>query len=297
MTDPSHNLRSSILMSASMAAYVFNDMCMKALSDELPVFQAIFLRGLLTSLIIAFLAWKLDALRFRYDKKDWKLILLRSLAEMAAAYFFVTAIFNMPIANATAILQALPLTVALAGALFLGEAIGWRRLVAILIGLIGVLLIVQPGTNGFSVYSVYAILTVLAVTIRDLAARRLSKNVPSLSVALIASLVVTILAGSASLTIEWSAPSLAGWVQLIGASVFIIGGYVFSIMTMRIGDIGAVAPFRYTSLIWALLLGFFLFNEWPDGLSLIGAAIVVATGVYTILRERRLTRQGLQSSG
>ncbi len=297
MTDPSHNLRSSILMSASMAAYVFNDMCMKALSDELPVFQAIFLRGLLTSLIIAFLAWKLDALRFRYDKKDWKLILLRSLAEMAAAYFFVTAIFNMPIANATAILQALPLTVALAGALFLGEAIGWRRLVAILIGLIGVLLIVQPGTNGFSVYSVYAILTVVAVTIRDLAARRLSKNVPSLSVALIASLVVTILAGSASLTIEWSAPSLAGWVQLIGASVFIIGGYVFSIMTMRIGDIGAVAPFRYTSLIWALLLGFFLFNEWPDGLSLIGAAIVVATGVYTILRERRLTRQGLQSSG
>ena len=291
MNDLSNNLRGSILMMLSMAAFTFNDACMKALSDELPLFQAIFLRGVATSVFMAIIAVMTGGLAFRIAQKDWALITLRTVAEVAAAYFFVTALFNMPIGNATAILQALPLSVTLAGAVFLGEAVGWRRLVAILIGLIGVLLIVQPGTQGFNSYSIYAVLAVVAVTIRDLSVRRLSTKVPSMMVALVASVAVTVLAGLASITQQWAEPSNLAWAQLAGASVFIIGGYVFSVMTMRIGDIGAVTPFRYTSLLWALLLGFVVFGEWPNGLTLIGAAIVVATGIFTLMRERRLHRQ------
>ncbi len=290
MAGTSPNTRSALLMMGSMAAFTFNDACMKALSDEIPLAQAVFMRGIATGLLLAVLAWRMGGLRFSLSRRDRALIALRTVAEAAAAWFFITALFNMPIANATAILQALPLTVTLAGALFLREPIGWRRLLAILIGLVGVLLIVQPGAEGFTVYSVYAVLAVLTVTVRDLAARRLSAEVPSMLVALVASLGVTVSFGAVSVLDSWVAPSPLAWAQLGGAAVFVIGGYVFSVMTMRLGDIAAVTPFRYTSLLWALLLGLVVFGEWPDRLTLTGAAIVVATGVFTLMREARVRR-------
>ena len=289
MTQDNPNLRGALLMMASMATFTFNDACMKALSDELPLFQAVFMRGIATVTMMGAGAWYFGQLHLNIARRDWALIALRTTAEVAAAYFFITALFNMPIANATAILQALPLSVTLAGAVFLGEAVGWRRLLAILIGFAGVLFIVQPGAAGFNSFSIYAILAVAVVTVRDLAARRLSADVPSMTVALTAAVAVTVVMGLASITDTWVRPSSLAWVQLAGASVFIIGGYLFSVMTMRVGQIGAIAPYRYTSLIWALLLGLVFFGEWPDNLTLLGAAIVVATGIFTLLRERRLS--------
>ena len=287
----SDNLRGALLMMGSMAAFTFNDAAMKALSDELSLFQAVFMRGLFTTAALAAFAAATGQLSFALPRRDWGLVALRSAAEVAAAWFFISALFNMPIANATAILQALPLTVTLAGALFLGEAVGWRRLTAIVIGFGGVILIVRPGAADFNLYSIHAVAAVLTVTVRDLAARRLSASVPSMTVALVAALAVTLASGVASVGQPWAPLSPAGWAQLIAASLFVIGGYVFSVMTMRVGDIGAVAPFRYTSLLWALLLGLVLFGEWPDRLTLAGAGIVVATGVFTLLRERRLNRR------
>jgi S-adenosylmethionine uptake transporter len=285
------NLRGALLMMGSMAAFTLNDACMKALSDEIPLAQAVFLRGIATGAFIAILAWRMGAFKVFISRRDWGLIALRTVAEIAAAYFFISALFHMPIANATAILQALPLSVSLAGAVFLGEAVGWRRLIAITVGFLGVLMVVQPGSSGFNEYSVYAVLAVLIVTVRDLAARRLSKQVPSLMVAFVAAVSVTVVFGLASIGDEWSGISPIGWAQLLGASIFIIGGYVFSVMTMRTGDIGAVTPFRYTSLLWALLLGLVIFGEWPDTLTLVGAAIVVGTGVFTLMREARGSRR------
>jgi drug/metabolite transporter (DMT)-like permease len=282
----SDNLRASLLMMASMATFTFNDACMKALSDELPLFQAIFLRGVITSVLIIGLALMMGGLKFSLSRRDWWLVLVRTGAEAAAAFLFISAIFNMPIGNATAILQALPLAVTLAGMVFLGEAVGWRRMVAILIGFCGILIIIQPGAAGFNNYSIYAVLAVVAMTIRDLASRRLSTEVPSMTVAVVAAVSVAVLAGLASLSETWVQFGRQELLQLTGASVFIIGGYLFGVMTMRIGDIGFVAPFRYTSLLWALLIGFLIFDEWPNGLALIGISIVVATGLFTLLRER-----------
>ena len=108
--------------------------------------------------------------------------------------------------------------------------------------------------------------------------------------ALSGALVITGAAGLASVTQPWVAPSSLAWSQLLAASVFIICGYVFSVMTMRIGAIAAVTPFRYTSLIWALVLGYALFGDWPDPLTLIGAAIVVTMGLFTLIRERQLAQ-------
>jgi len=290
-------MRGALLMVGSMTAFTLNDACMKALSDELPLMQALFLRGLVTSaLILGFLVMT-GRLDLRLARRDWMLVLIRTAAEIAAAYFFLTALFNMPFANVTAILQALPLTITLAGAVFLGEAVGWRRLAAILVGFGGVMLIVRPGGEGFTIYSVYVLAAVLAVTLRDLATRRLSAAVPSMSVALVAAIGVGLASGLASIVEGWVQVSGLAALQLAGSGVFVMLGYLLSIMVMRVGDIGFVAPFRYTSLVVALIVGFVIFAEWPDTLTLVGAAIVVATGLFTLYREARVARSQLRYAG
>ncbi|MCT8159317.1 DMT family transporter [Pseudoruegeria sp. SHC-113] len=286
------NTRGALLMIGSMTGFTLNDACMKSLSGEIPLFQAILLRGVVTTLAILLLARAMGKLTFRIPKRDRKMILLRTLVEVGAAYFFISALFNMPIANATAILQTLPLTVTLAGAVFLGEPVGWRRLSAIFVGFIGVLLIVRPGTEGFNIYSVYALIAVALVTARDLFARAVSPAVPSLTVAAAAAFGVTLLGAAGTAGSEWVVMEPRHWALIGGSVVFVIAGYVFSVAVMRVGDIGFVAPFRYTSLLIALVLGVLVFGEWPRPATLLGAAIVVGMGVWVLYREQVVQRQG-----
>lgn len=273
-------------MTGSMTAFTVNDAFMKLLGDHLPFFQLLFLRSLAVAAILAVWAGLSGAARLPQGR-DLRLVLIRSIAEVGAAYFFVTALFNMPIANVTAIIQALPLTVTLGAALFFGEPVGWRRFLAIGIGLVGVMLIVRPGGEGFTLYSIYALAAVVCVTVRDLAARRLSGEVPSLTVALAAVLGVLAFSGVGAAATDWMPMSARDGALLAGAVIAILGGYVFSVTAMRVGEIGVVAPFRYTSLLAALLLGFAVFGHWPDAVTLAGAGIVVGTGLFTLWRERQ----------
>lgn len=286
------NQRGAALMVGSMASFTVNDAFMKSLSDALPLFQALAIRGAGTTMALFVLAAAFGQLTLQMPRRDWGLMALRTLMEMGAAFFFISSLFNMPIANVTAIIQALPLTVTLAGALFLGEAVGWRRMLAILIGFAGILLILRPGSEGFTIFSVYALAAVICVTVRDLAARRMSRATPSVFAAFVAACGVTIFAAIGATFVEWQPVGAKEAMQLGGAMFFIIGGYVFSVAAMRSGDIGFVAPFRYTSLVVALLLGLVFFQEWPDVLTQIGAFIVVATGLFTLLRERHVARRG-----
>lgn len=288
MTGLSDNTRGAFLMMLAMASFTVNDACVKSLAGHVPFFQAVFLRGVTTVPMLLLLGRATGGLSFRFERRDWSLVGLRSLAEVAAAYFFLTALFNMPIANATAILMALPLAVTLAGALFFREPVGWRRWLAIAVGFLGVMLIVRPGAEGFNIYSVYVLLTVACVTVRDLAARRLSAEVRSMSVAVAGAVAVTMFMGLGSLGENWVVPGPRELALLLGAAVLILGGYVFSIMTMRVGEIAVVTPFRYTSLVWALILGLVVFGDWPGGVTLLGAGLVAATGTYTLYRERRV---------
>lgn len=293
MTNLSENARGALLMMAAMAFFVLNDACMKGVGAELPLFQSLMIRGVATTLLLVVLARAMGGLKLDLPRRDWGLVGLRTVGEIGAAFFFITALFNMPLANATAIIQTIPLAVTLAGALFLREPLGWRRFTAILVGFAGVLLIVRPGTEGFTVYSVYALVSVMFVTLRDLATRRLSTGVPSLTVAISAAAGVALFGAAGAVTEDFVRVSPRAWLLLAGASVFIVGGYLFSVMVMRVGDLSSVAPFRYTSLLFALILGLVLFGEWPTLLTLAGAAIIAGTGIYTLLRERHLRRRSV----
>jgi len=282
----SANARAALLMMASMAAFTLNDACIKLAGGALPLFQLVTLRGLLASVLIFALARSLGSLRFRLPARDWGIIALRAASEVAATYFFLTALMHLPLPNVTAVLQVLPLTVTLGAALFFGERVGWRRMLAIGVGFTGMLLIVRPGPDGFNLYAGYALAAVAAVTCRDLVTRRMSAAVPSMTVTLVSSLSVLVFAAIASLTTPWHPVSATDAGLIVLSAVFIIGGYLFSVMVMRSGDVAASAPFRYSGLIWALILGWLVFGDWPDPITLLGAGIVVASGLFALWRER-----------
>lgn len=278
------------LMMASMACFTLNDTLVKLTDGALPLGQLLTLRGVFSVLLIYGLARSLGGVRLDLGRRNWGLVGLRSVAEIGAAYFFITALLNLPLANVTAILQVLPLTVTLGAAIVFREAVGWRRALAIAVGFCGMLLIVRPGPEGFSIWSLYAVMAVICVTVRDLATRRLSADVPGMTVTLAAALAVLVFFGLYSTGETWQPVTPKLWLLLAGASILIFGGYYFSVQVMRTGEISFIAPFRYTGLIWALLLGWFVFGDWPSALTLLGAAIVVGMGLFSLYRERQLAR-------
>lgn len=288
MLNMSNNTRGALLMMGAMCTYTVNDAFMKMATTHVPLFQAIMVRGIGAVICLAVMCHVLGQFRFSLTRQDWGLIILRTASEVAGTYFFLTALIHMPIANISAILQALPLSVALGAAIFLREPLGWRRLSAICVGFIGVLLIIQPGGADFNSYSLYALITVLCVTVRDLVVRRMSHDAPPVFVALAAAIGVAGLGCVGSAFIDLEPLTGKAGLQIACATLFLICGYIFSVTAMRSGDIGFVAPFRYTSLLVALILGVLFFGEWPNLPTLIGAIIVVATGLFTLYRESKL---------
>ncbi len=288
----SDNMKGALLMAGSMAAFAINDAIMKAIVVEMPMGEAVVLRGVLATLFIGLLAVAFGQFRFDYSRRDWGLVLLRTVAEIGMTWFFLRALAVMPLANLQAILQALPLTVALGAALFLREPLGWRRFAAIAIGFAGVMLIIRPGPDGFGAGTLSVLISVGFITLRDLIARKLPPSVPSLAVAFVTAGFITLFFAVQSLGESWQ---MVGWGSglLVGGAAFTIFlGYLLSLMTMRVGEIGFIAPFRYTGLLWALGLGWMFYDEWPEMLTFVGAGIVVATGLFTIYRERLRARRG-----
>lgn len=286
----SDNVRGALWMTASMAGFILNDALMKAVSADLPLFQAIFLRGLMATAVIGALAWSLGALNRLPRGRDGRLIGWRMMGEIGGTSLYLAALFNMPIANATAISQVTPLTVTLAAALFLGHAIGWRTYAAIAVGFAGVLLIVRPGSEGFNVFSLAVLASVGFVTLRDMTARGLSAQVPNLLVTVASSVSITVFAGVIAALEPWQPTGAGTLLRLGGAAGLLLLGYYAGVVSMRVGDIGFVSPFRYSNLLWALALGWAFFGDVPSWLTVAGAAIIVATGAYTLHRERLTAR-------
>ena len=285
----SENIKGAIYMCLSMAGFVLNDAVIKYASADIGMYQSIFVRGCFAVIIIGIACIYNGAFKIIPNRLDHKLIIWRTLAEIFATITFLTALFYLPIANITALLQALPLTVTLAASWFLGEKIGWRRGVAILIGFIGVLLIIQPGTDEFNVYSILGIFCVIFVTIRDLVVRKFSAKISTLYVAFITAAAIALVGGFLTFAYEgWIPMKLHEVILLFIASTLIFVGYFFAISAMRSGQVGFVSPFRYTIMIWAIILGYLIWGDIPNNLTLLGISIVIGMGIFTFWREAQL---------
>jgi drug/metabolite transporter (DMT)-like permease len=282
----SANVRGVLFMTVSMAGFTLNDTLVKVLSSELNMGQIMFVRGLFASAMISMLAWHRGAL-MRPAAALHPMVVLRTIGEVGATVAFLVGLSQIPLATASAILSVLPLAVTMRAALFLREPVGWRRWSAIAAGFAGVLIILRPGTEGFNGYALLICASVFFAALRDLATRRMPTHIPSLLLTCVTAITVT-LTGALLVT------QLGGWqplshqfvVKLCGAAFLILFGYQFIILAMRSGDISFVAPFRYTGLLWAIALGYLVFADMPDWAMISGSLIIVATGLYTLYRER-----------
>ncbi len=294
----SANARGALWMMVAMAAFVTNDTLMKGLAGRVPLFEAVFLRGLVATVLIGTVAALRGELVHRVAPGDRGLLALRLIGEVGGTTTFLAALFHMPIANATAILQVIPLAVTLGAALFLGESVGWRRWLAVFVGFIGVLVIVRPGAAGFNTWALSALAAVAFMALRDLVTRRFSAAIPSSFIAFSTAVAITLASGLATAFVGgWVRPAPAALAHLMLAAIFLFTGYLFIVMAMREGEVSVVAPFRYTILLWAMVYGWAVFAERPDGPTLAGAALIVATGLYTFRRERARLAPGTGRGG
>lgn len=288
-TDGQENLLGSLWMIAAMAAFAIEDSFMKAAADTLPVGQILILFGTGGAIIFACLA-RLGGTRLLVPEALSRPMRIRMLFEITGRLFYVLAYALTPLSTATVILQATPLVVVAGAAVVFGERVGWRRWTAIFIGLLGVIIIIQPGTNSFSNLSLLAIIGMLGLAGRDLASRAAPASLGTITLGFYGFLAV-IIAGA--LFSVWDAspfvrPSGVITAALLGAVLSGVAAYAFLMKAMRTGEISAVTPFRYTRLLFGIALGVVVFGESLTAPMLIGSVLIVVSGLFIMWRRKQV---------
>ena len=285
-----NNLKGALLMMLSMLAFLINDVFMKLLSPDLPLFQAIFVRGVFTSFILLALV----LINFRNLFRDFQgnnvLISLRTLGEIGGTYCFLTALFKMPIANLMMILQTVPIALTLVSVFIFKETVKKHILVALVVGFLGVLIILRPGMEGFDSYSILGLGAVAFVVLRDLSTRKIKGNIRNIDVAFLGAFSITLISGIVMLNIGWSPLSIKAILYLFASTLALVVAYQLSIAVMRVGEISFVSQFRYSAILWALIFGYFVFGEFPDFTTMTGGAIIILAGLMILWTNKNEKR-------
>jgi len=284
------NLRGILFMTAACASFACGDTIMKLLAGQVPTSELLFLRGCFVTTGGFVLAVALGSLA-AFHKALSGAMAARAAGDVTGAWSFQLALARMPYADLTAIGQLIPLLITAASAIFLRVRVGWRRWTATAIGLMGVLLIIRPGSSAFNWWALAGIVSVLASTLRDLATRRVDRGVPPTVIMMLSAGAVTLSSLVAAPFSDWTWPPLPLVLATGAAGLFSLFGQICIIISVRAGDISAVAPFRYTIIVFAIISGVTVFGHLPDALTLLGMTIVVAAGLYTFYREQALRRR------
>lgn len=287
------NRRGILAMIGAMTSFVINDAFVKYASQSLPGGQLIVIRGLFAIVFLFAGAWWMGLVRgpeARLRDLWQRPVITRSVLDAVSTMTFLTALFHLPLANATAINMAAPLCITLLSVLWLGERIGAMRWLVIAIGFVGVLLIVQPRSEGFNGYSLVCLLSTFFVACRDLYTRRINPGTPSILITIGTAIAVTASGAVLSLFQQWQPVTLAQLAMLAAASVFLSSGYMLLIRAMRAGDVSLIVPFRYSGLLAALTIGFVVWGEIPNAPAWAGIALLVAAGLYMVISERARAR-------
>jgi drug/metabolite transporter (DMT)-like permease len=283
----SENYRGIVYMVAASTLFIFNDTFVKLASEDIPVPQIIVLRSLIALPLALLFCWHQRLLGSLFALRD-RFLWLRTVGELGGTAAYLTALARLEIANITAIAQTTPLAVTAAAALLMGERVGIRRWSAILVGFAAVLLVIRPGMEGFNAWSLLALLTVAFVVLRDLSSRAMALSVQPLTVTIVSLAALIPLGLALSVFEPWRPATVPALLYCFGSALTLCVAYVLVVHAMRHGEISVVAPFRYVFLIWAILIQIVVFAVWPDSWTLLGSAILVATGIYTVYRERKV---------
>ena len=286
------NIRGSIFMTLAMLAFTLEDFTLKKATEFIPLSQLLIICGILGSLFFVSCSRYVKEPIFYKDSLN-KTLIIRSIFEIMGRIFYALAIAFMPITNAASILQATPLVVVLGAVIFLNEKVGWRRWTAILTGFIGVLMIIQPGTNGFTIFSIFAVLGMVGFAGRDLATRMSPVGMSNYQLGSFGFYMV-IIAGIILSSFNyfflpektiWGTISFDAWIFVIANAAAGVSAYFCLTIAMRVGDVSFVTPFRYVRVLFAMFFGVFILGEQPNAFVIIGSVIVVLSGIYIIIRR------------
>ncbi len=283
----SKDLRGGALMALTMALYTANDAVVKMLGESLPLGAIISLRGamimaLILALVLVMPGHGLASLRWLGNRA----VLIRAAWDTAVTILYLTALLHMPIANILAIMNLSPLAIIPLAAWRLGEAVGPRRILAVIAGFTGALLVVRPGTEGFNIWALLAFLAMLGVAGRDISTRHIPPNAPALVIALGNILMVQALG-----LLLWALAPAGGWPQphqwlmLAGCALFLGAAYVLIIVVVRIAPVSRTAVWRYSIILWGVLAGWLAFGQIPDACALTGIALILASSLYVSLHQ------------
>lgn len=284
-----NNSRGILLMLFSMLAFAIHDAFIKGLQGIIPVSLLIFLMGIFGAVffICACLITKQRPFSASFFNKA---IIARNLGEVFGAVGIASSIQATSLSATSAIQQLVPTVVTLGAVVFLGQTIGWRRWVAIIFGFFCVMLIIKPGMNTFALTSLWALMGVAGLSLRDIATKRIKVDVSALQLSVYA-YVTLIPAGVLLILIMGDSfiPNPQGYPMLAGTIIFSFLAYVSITLSIQMSDITVVVPFRYTRLLFALIFGFVFFAERPDVWTLIGAAGIIVSGIFLMIRERDIS--------
>ncbi|MDP6564409.1 MAG: DMT family transporter [Alphaproteobacteria bacterium] len=262
-----------------------NDAVVKWLSGDLPLGEILLLRGLGALTVIALvLLWRRDvgALRVRFP---WAQVVRASLM-VAGTFLFVSGLRRMPLADCISLAFIGPIFVTALAPVFLGEQVGWRRWLAVLVGFAGVVVMLRPGGDSLNWAALLPVSAALTGAFRDLLTRRISASESTLTTLLYSTLGVT-LAGGLTAPLGWQTPAIGDLGLLALAGLFLCGAHFLHIETFRFAEAALVTPFKYVSLLWGVVIGFLLWADVPDRWTVAGACLVIGSGLFILHRERR----------
>nr|WP_319947998.1 DMT family transporter [uncultured Shimia sp.] len=283
------NVQGILLVVLAMAGFTLEDLFIKKLSVSLPTGQILIILGVFSSAIFAGIA--IAKGQSLVARAAWgRAALIRACSEAMAAMSFASALALVDISTVAAVFQAMPLVITMGAAIFLGEHVGWRRWSAIGVGFAGVLCIIRPGFSSFEPATLLVIVSVFSVALRDLITRKIDASVSAYVVSfqgfgslIFAGAILLLFTEKPSVT-----PDIAQSAMFAGAVLFGTMGYWGIVTAMRVADASVVAPYRYSRLVFSILVGTIFLNERPDVATLFGASLIIGSGLYTFLRERRL---------
>jgi len=281
----SDNARGALLLSGAMTIFVANDAAMKLAAQNVPMIQALAVRGVLATAIFFLIAWRAGAFAKISTLRDPKMM-LRTAAEVVGSMLFMLSLAHIPLATAAALNQAVPLLTIPFAMLLLGEKVGWRRIAALLAGFAGVMLILKPSPAGIDPWLLASFVSAWVFALRDSITRMLSAHIPTVLVTLLMSGSMMIVGVIGTVATGWTPMSLDSWGLVAIATLAVAVGYTLQVAAFRVGELSLVGGFRYSGLIGSALAGWLLWDYLPDTLTWAGMALIVVSGIYALHRSR-----------
>ncbi|PPR47636.1 MAG: Riboflavin transporter [Alphaproteobacteria bacterium MarineAlpha5_Bin9] len=285
-----NNIKGVLFMLLAAFFFSINDALVKFIVKEIKndnsLFDVVFLRGIFTSLFILILIFLYGNFKFKkifYDKRSY----LRGLCEVLAAFTFLSSLMLMPMGDVYTLLNTIPLIITAIGALFYNEKVGIRRWSAVFIGFIGVLIVINPSNLKFGPIFILPLFSAIFLTMRDVISKGYKDSSNSLEIIFITAVLVTFSFGIASLffPVDFNITNIF---YILFASAVLTMAYLFSFLTILYAPLSLTSSFRYTGIVFAIILGYFFFNEIPSINMLIGAIIISLSGLFVIRREKFL---------